>query len=228
MLDLGPGRTNKSNAGVAQWQRQQTLTELSVYEDFKIYGPYTRKDGRKHVCLVHLETGKRKTVSYPKYLMEIHLGKYLEARETVDHIDCDFTNDDLSNLRVLSRTEHARQDARTLASQDFTCIMCGKDFTSSGKRLRKLSSNLYRGQAGPFCSRSCVGKYGALVQQGKMDKLPDFEFNRSYTKLKFERLKGDFEIEPDEFGEPLTCNDDGNPEPSPKDGEGVETTGQDE
>jgi hypothetical protein len=44
----------------------------------KIYGPYTRKDGRKHV-IVHYDGGRIRTVSYPKWLMEQHLGRELEA-----------------------------------------------------------------------------------------------------------------------------------------------------
>ena len=37
----------------------------------KIYGPYTRKeDNRQHVIIIDGE--KRRTVSYPKFLMEQH------------------------------------------------------------------------------------------------------------------------------------------------------------
>ena len=38
-----------------------------MYEDYKVYGPYKRRDGRQHVIL---KKDKIKiTVSYPKYLM---------------------------------------------------------------------------------------------------------------------------------------------------------------
>jgi len=46
----------------------------------KVYGPYTRKDGRQHVILY--ENGTRKTVSYPKYLLETKLGRPLDSNET--------------------------------------------------------------------------------------------------------------------------------------------------
>ena len=66
----------------------------------KVYGPYTRKDGRQHVVLY--ESGVPKTVSYPKFLLEQKLGRSLNADETCDHIDNDYTNNDVSNLQVLS------------------------------------------------------------------------------------------------------------------------------
>ena len=63
----------------------------------KVYGPYTRKDGRQHVILVH-EDLSRQTMSYPKYLMEQHLKRALLASETVDHINNDFTDNRIENL----------------------------------------------------------------------------------------------------------------------------------
>lgn len=156
--------------------------------------------------------------------MENHLQRYLEFNETVDHIDCDFGNNNLSNLRILDRSEHSRQDTKRLVSTSFTCVMCEKHFQISGKRLSQCLSNYDRGSAGPFCSKSCAGKYGAFIQKGYMDPVPSINYDREYTKLKFEHLGGDTKVEPDEIGETLTYNDDGNPEPSPKEGEGVETT----
>ncbi|MBF84897.1 MAG: hypothetical protein CL489_10600 [Acidobacteria bacterium] len=196
-----------------------------MYEDYKLYGPYTRKDGRKHVCLVHKETGKRKTVSYPKYLMENHLRRFLTDDETVDHIDCDFTNNAISNLRVMDRSQHSREDVKRLKPVEFECPMCSTSFSLEGDRLRTFSKNLTQDKAGPFCSRKCAGLYGAKVQNG-MERLPPAKeiFERDYTTLKIERIEGNFNIEPDEFGETLTVKDDGDPDPSPKDGEGVETT----
>ena len=41
---------------------------------------------------------KRITLSYPKYLIEVHLDRYLEKEETVDHIDGNFLNNVISNL----------------------------------------------------------------------------------------------------------------------------------
>lgn len=134
-----------------------------VYHQCKIYGPYTRKDGRQHIIVVYPD-GCKKTVSYPKYFVEMELGRYLGDNETVDHIDGDVTNNSLPNLQVLPRSVHAAKDARRLCEQSFVCPLCGSEFSLSGRRLSDAITNRKRGKAGPFCSRRCVGKYGKLVQ----------------------------------------------------------------
>lgn len=70
-----------------------------------------RADGRKHVIIYDHETKKRRTQSYPRYIMEQLLGRALEDWETVDHIDEDFTNDDPANLQILSRSANAAKSA---------------------------------------------------------------------------------------------------------------------
>ena len=123
----------------------------------KVYGPYKRKDGRQHVILI--QDGKRKTVSYPKYLLEQKLGRSLLPTETCDHIDNDHTNNCLSNLQVLSRSENIqKQNALTPVEQGtFTCPVCNSSFT---KPMHKVRGNLKQHKSGPYCSRSCAGKGG--------------------------------------------------------------------
>ena len=132
----------------------------------KIYGPYTRKDGRKHVILYDPETQKRTTVSYPKYLMEQHLGRKLGPDETVDHKDDDFTNDSLDNLQILTRVENIKKAARLRPAEilDFKCSICNINFTLDAPTYRHNQVNNNR--AGPFCSRSCAGKYSTSIQYG--------------------------------------------------------------
>lgn len=75
----------------------------------KIQGPYKRKDGRKHVIYYDPVINLRRTVSYPRHLMMVHLDRELEYWETVDHIDEDFTNDDMDNLQILTRAENIQK-----------------------------------------------------------------------------------------------------------------------
>jgi len=75
----------------------------------KVYGPYTRKDGRKHV--IHYDGKTRKTQSYPRFLMERHLGRPLLPEEHVDHINGDYTDDRLENLQLLSQAENNRKSS---------------------------------------------------------------------------------------------------------------------
>lgn len=123
----------------------------------KIFGPYLRKDGRKHICIVY-STGERKTKSYPRWLLEQHLGRELLPSETVDHIDNDFTNDSLSNLQILSRAENTRKgmslNSRKMKYYEFICPCCG---TPAVKKLKDVKSNHKNRHSGPFCSRKCAG-----------------------------------------------------------------------
>jgi hypothetical protein len=129
----------------------------------KVYGPYTRDDGRKHVIIY--DNGIRTTVSYPKFLMEQHLGRKLESWETVDHIDEDFTNDVIENLQILSRTENILKSKAPEEIIEFTCSYCGEKAT---KKARNVRHNKKKGSAGPFCGRSCAGKWS--VEQDKKRK----------------------------------------------------------
>ena len=82
---------------------------LQLYPDYnKVHGPYSRPDGRKHVILNNTNIpkgtqGKLKTVSYPKALKEIELGRVLDLDETIDHNDRNRSNDDTNNLIVRGR-----------------------------------------------------------------------------------------------------------------------------
>ena len=76
---------------------------------FIIYGPYKRKDGRKHLVLYDTGIKSKQTVSYPKYLVEQHYRITLKDNETVDHINNDFSDDSLENLQVLDRATNIRK-----------------------------------------------------------------------------------------------------------------------
>ncbi len=119
-----------------------------------IYGPYQRKDKRFHVVLYY-GPGIRVTLSYPKFLMEISLGRKLEADETVDHIDENVENNELDNLQILSRAENAYKSSK--AGTGFvvvSCIRCKKNVTKRGSDVR---ANRRKGKKGPYCGRSCAG-----------------------------------------------------------------------
>lgn len=140
-----------------------------------VYGPYIAKDGRRRVILY--DGYRRITRQYCKVKMEIRLEKRLSALETIDHVDRNVLNDAYSNLRVLNNKKHASLDAQRLKARKVKCIWCKSIFEQ--KRRRKAKSS------GPFCSKSCSGKYGSYLQNGKVNKLkPKGVELRDYYTLK--------------------------------------------
>ena len=127
-----------------------------MYENKKVYGPYTRKDGRQVVILKTPGShNDHQTISYPKYLIECHLNRYLEDNETVDHIDGNFNNNDLSNLRVVDRAEHCRSHTSKRETITKICVICNKPFETT---------DVNRVTCG---SKSCRGKCAHINGQNK-------------------------------------------------------------
>lgn len=130
-----------------------------LYPLHKIYGPYLRSDGRKHIIL-YLD-GKRQTMSYPKFLLQEKLGRILLDDETTDHKDENFTNDNEDNLQVLTREGNARKQVHSnyATYTEITCQFCG---LKSMKLTRDLRNNRARNIHGPYCDRSCSRQHQAI------------------------------------------------------------------
>lgn len=154
-----------------------------VSEAGKTFGPYKRPDGRQ-IVIIQNDDGSRRTVSYPKYLMEQHLGRQLDENlETVDHWDSNVDNNNIDNLRIVERKEHSANDTRRVKNIDLNCAWCDKDFERSPRLLR---DNAKKQKAGPFCSRSCAGKYSRKLQLKLIDKLsPQQHVDSEYYKKKY-------------------------------------------
>lgn len=74
-----------------------------------ILGPYVQPKNKRLNVVLYFSNGKRKTISYPKFVMEIHLERLIIEPETIDHIDCDFYNNDVSNLVIVSRSDNVKK-----------------------------------------------------------------------------------------------------------------------
>lgn len=156
---------------------------MSYGDDFTVYGPYKRKDCRQIVIVVE-KNGKKRTVSYPKWLMELHLGRKLDPdKETIDHIDSNFDNNNLDNLRIVERRQHSGDDTRRVKLVKFTCSWCDKEFERSPRLIRDKAK---KGKAGPFCSRNCAGKYSRMLQLKLIDKMDSQKaVDSEYYKRKY-------------------------------------------
>lgn len=135
-----------------------------MYENYRIYGPYIAKDGRLRIIGVDSNNVKH-TISYPKYLMELHLGRYLDEKEQVDHIDGNPLNNAITNLQIRKLSEHQVLDAWRNEDVLVYCKYCGKPFIIKGSKMHNRNRR-DRNQSGYFCSRQCSGKYGKNIQMG--------------------------------------------------------------
>ena len=76
---------------------------LAFYPNYdKVGGPYTREDKRMHI-IIYGKGQPNKTISWPKAVMEVKLGRKLTKDETVDHIDEDETNNNPDNFQILTK-----------------------------------------------------------------------------------------------------------------------------
>ena len=134
--------------------------EYPFVNDWRLGYLRTSRDGRKRVDLYNSDTD-RTTISYSRYLMSCHIGRYLNEDEEVDHIDRNKANDDISNLQILSIEDHRKKSTleattgRTMVS--VTCSYCGRSFEKEKRNVKYANS---------FCNRSCAGKYNGFKSIG--------------------------------------------------------------
>lgn len=151
---------------------------LVLYPEYKtLYGPYLRKSDNRQMVTIQKQDGKITSKQYAKVLLECKLNRRLSAKETVDHIDGDLTNDSLDNLQLLSLSKNISKSVPRLMLKLATCVWCNVEFT-----LTREQFGNGRNKAGPFCSRSCTGKYGSSVRNGT-EAITRTEYARDYYTL---------------------------------------------
>jgi len=123
----------------------------------KVYGPYKRKDNREHVIII--DGSERKTVSYPKYLLQ-QSGVNIPKGYDIPHKNEDPTDNRLENLEIIEHSKHVSEHQTPAEMYKFTCPECGKRAEIPLSRFR---GNAKQNKAGPFCGRSCAGKYSKKI-----------------------------------------------------------------
>lgn len=126
-----------------------------MYEDCKVYGPYTQSYSDRKFVLIVWPDGSKKTTSNARYLMEKHLNRELSMFEEVDHIDNDSSNDEIINLQVLSKQDNIEKSKKLAKEIEVTCECCGSEFSILYSVFKRNQITLNK--KGPYCSKSCAG-----------------------------------------------------------------------
>lgn len=123
----------------------------------------TNKEPRRVVLLVR-ENKTKTSVSYARYLMTCHLGRYLRKDEHVDHIDNDKMNDVIENFQILTPKENTIK-SKHCPMTEMNCPICGKAFSVMTSIL-KFKKN-YNKSKTITCSRGCGGKMSHITKNKK-------------------------------------------------------------
>ncbi len=137
-----------------------------LYPEFvKVYGPYTdRNNDNRQIILLYGANGIRRTLSWPRAMMEVKLGRLLNKEELVDHVDENPTNNTYDNFQILTFEENTNKSILINGRQQKyfkgVCSICGNIFE---KPLNIVKHNLKQNKSGPYCSKSCAGKVGLKI-----------------------------------------------------------------
>lgn len=101
------------------------------------------------------ERGKTRTIYEHREVMAQKLGRPLRSDEHVHHIDGDRSNNDPTNLELLTPSEHAKRHASEPEMLELACLLCGAAFLRMAKDER---GNRRKGRAGPYCGKRCAGR----------------------------------------------------------------------
>lgn len=148
-----------------------------ITDDFHIYdtlnktilNEYISNTGHLFVSLV--DGNKRTSRFVHRLVYEAYFGE-IEYGYDIHHIDKNKTNNSIDNLVKMRHEDHARFHNEPYMDVLTNCAYCGKEFVWTAKSQRYFFSNKRRRNCClPFCSRTCVGKYGKSRQvYNKSDK----------------------------------------------------------
>lgn len=114
-------------------------------------------------CTVRFEDGSKRTVLAHREVVEKFLERTLDRYEVVHHKDGNPRNNDISNLEVLSLSAHTSLHSRPAELVQASCRECGCLFELLARKVRHNQEK--RKSPGPFCSRSCAGRFNQRKQR---------------------------------------------------------------
>lgn len=173
------------------------------YNDYYIYKIFHSKEKRFYALLIHKYDKTRTTISYARYLMSVHIGRFLSKDEEVDHINEDKCDDRIENLQILSKSDNIKKNNSFLTRKyvELICPICGKHF-----EIPKNQSYLQKpGYKYNTCSKECSNKMKSFIhKQTIFDSLISNIFVREFEKYTNDGISYCA------FGEEISIYDDGN------------------
>jgi hypothetical protein len=125
----------------------------------KRYGPYRSTNGYMY-WWDQYPNGKSRQVWVHREVAAEMVGRRLGSEEHVHHKNRIPWDNRPENLEVLPRSIHlAQHGRRSNTFLTIICPMCGKEAVL---RARFVRHNRKQGKAGPFCGKSCAGKWSHL------------------------------------------------------------------
>jgi hypothetical protein len=140
------------------------VLEYPYSEFYKAGYLRVNRENRKTLYLVeHGGTRVTSSTAYARYVLAIHLKRFLEEYEQADHIDNDKTNDDISNLQILSLADNIKKSAKKPSLINLICSYCNVQFTRRKNAVSILIGGTKKDSNTDltFCSHSCSGNYYA-------------------------------------------------------------------
>jgi predicted RNA-binding Zn-ribbon protein involved in translation (DUF1610 family) len=125
--------------------------------------------------LVKYSDGTKRTILEHREVMEQHIGRRLLSTEYVHHIDGDKTNNAITNLQITTAKAHATHHTNDYEAEvaAYTCPECGATILKLVRMVRHNQGTY--GKRGPFCDKSCSGKYTRRIQiANSINVLPKF------------------------------------------------------
>jgi hypothetical protein len=124
-------------------------------------GPYATSGGHLFWSDVSPD-GSKKTVLVHREMMEQYLGRTLSQTEVVHHKNGNPADNRIENLEVKQRGQHTRDHRPAPEMIDLVCAWCGVRKAWLARQVR--SNQTVKGRKGPFCDKSCAGKWSRQQQ----------------------------------------------------------------
>jgi hypothetical protein len=117
------------------------------------YAYLVSSQGRNNVCLVKQGSKERTTISYARYLMSVHLKRYLTKDEHIDHINQEKIDDRIENLQILTQQQNNYKSAKHHGGRKYVLYQCPACLESFEKTHNQ--SHFVISKQSVCCSREC-------------------------------------------------------------------------